>query len=219
MHWRVLRLSWKCQSGGKVSGIPIEPYGSGAWNGKTSHCVQPIQGQYSGVESDSHPLPSPIREFVMANPRFVKALAAVALFNGALYLCVRQEAIAASNEADAKKYTDDLKKGKDTKTKVTALQELGKLAAIQKSLVTDALPDIYKGLEDKDAGIRAAAALCLGQCDEPTDKAVPALLKMLKDEKEMGTVRIGAARGLAAMGSNAKEALPTLRDIQKNADK
>ena len=42
--------------------------------------------------------------------------------------------------------------------KVTALQELGKLAAIQKSLVADALPDIYKALEDKDAGIRAAAA-------------------------------------------------------------
>jgi HEAT repeat protein len=155
----------------------------------------------------------------MLNHRFVQALAAVALFNGALYLCVRQEAIAASNEADAKKYTEDLKKGKDAKTKVTALQELGKLAAIQKSLVANALPDIYKGLEDKDASIRAAAAECLGKCDEPIDKAVPALLKILKNDKEDESVRIGATRGLASMGSGAKEALPTLREIQKNADK
>jgi len=32
-------------------------------------------------------------------------------------------------------------------------------------------------------------------------------------------VRIGAARGLAAMGGQAKAALPTLRTIAKNADK
>jgi len=155
----------------------------------------------------------------MVNSRFVRALAAVALFNGALYLCVRQEAIAADREADAKKYGEDLKKSKDAKVKVTALQELGKLAALKKTLVEDALPDIYKALEEKDANVRAAAAFCLGQCDEPTDKAVPLLMKMLKNDKEDESVRIGAAKGLASMGSGAKEALPTLREIQKNTDK
>jgi HEAT repeat protein len=144
--------------------------------------------------------------------RFAKALAAVALFNGALYLALREEALAANNEADAKKYTQDLKKSKDPKVKITALQELGKLAALQKSLVADALDDIYKALEDKDAGIRAAAAQCLGSCDEPSDKAVPALLKLLKDDKE-DAVKIGATKGLASMGSGAKEALATLREL------
>jgi HEAT repeats len=148
----------------------------------------------------------------MPAARFVKALAAVALFNGALYLTVREEALAANNEADAKKYTMDLQKGKDAKVKIVALQELGKLAAIQKSLVADALADIYKALEDKDAGIRAAAAQCLGSCDEPAEKSVPALLKLLKDDKE-DSVKVGAARGLASMGSEAKEALPTLREL------
>jgi HEAT repeat protein len=148
----------------------------------------------------------------MLNARFVKALAAVALFNGVLYLAVLQDAIAASDIADARKYTDDLKKAKDAKVRITALQELGKLAVIQKGLVSDALPDIYKSIEDKDAGVRAAAATCLGQCDEPTDKAVPALMKLLKDDKE-DSVKIGAAKGLAAMGPEAKAALPTLREL------
>ncbi len=147
----------------------------------------------------------------MLNTRFVKALSAVALFNGVLLLCVHQELQAGSDIADAKKYTDDLKRGKDAKVRATALTELGKLAAIQKGLVSDALPDIYKSLEDKDASVRAAAANCLGQCDEPAEKAVPALMKLLKDDKD-DNVKIGAAKGLGSMGPDAKDALPTLRE-------
>jgi len=149
---------------------------------------------------------------------FAKALAAVMLFNGMLLVCVCVDLLAADRAEEARKYADDLRKGKTAKVKVTALKELGNLAAIQKSLAADALPDIYKSLEDKDAGIRAAAAHCLGQCDEPVEKAVPALLKMLKNEKEEDAVRIGAARGLASMGPGAKSALPTLNMIVK-ADK
>jgi HEAT repeat protein len=154
----------------------------------------------------------------MFSARFAKALAAVALFNGMLFICIREEVIAADKAAEAKRYHDDLRTGKTVKTKVTALEELGKLAAVQKSLVTDALPDIYKALDDKDAKIRAAAATCLGQCDEPIDKAVPLLMKMLKNDKEDESVRIGAARGLASIGPSAKEALPTLNMLVK-ADK
>src|SRR5262249_12308185 len=151
------------------------------------------QSQAWEAPSQSKPI---FLEPSMHAARFVKAMAAVALFNAMLYICVREDAIAADAEADAKKYTEDLKKGKDAKVKITALQELGKLGALQKSLVADALPEIYKSLEDKDAGIRAAAASCLGQCDEPVDKAVPALIKLLKEDKE-DSVKIGAAKGLA----------------------
>ena len=112
----------------------------------------------------------------MIPARFVKALAAVALFNGMLLVCVHLDLIAADREEEARRYTEDLRKGKTAKVKVTALKELGNLAVVQKSLAADALPEIYKALEDKDAGIRAAAAHCLGQCDEPVEKAVPALL-------------------------------------------
>jgi HEAT repeat protein len=148
----------------------------------------------------------------MLNARSAKAFAALALFNGVLILAIHRDIAAASDISDARKYTEDLKKSKDAKVRSTALLELGKLAVVQKALVSDALPDIYKALEDKDASIRAAAATCLGQCDEPTDKVVPLLLKMLKDEKE-DSVKIGAAKGLAAMGPEAKAALPTLREL------
>ena len=93
----------------------------------------------------------------MTSTRFAKALATIALFNGMLFVCVREDLIAADKRAEAKRYLDDLRTGKTAKTRVTALQELGKLAALQKSLAADALPDIYKVLEDKDASVRAAA--------------------------------------------------------------
>jgi HEAT repeat protein len=150
--------------------------------------------------------------------RFAQALAAVALFNGLLYLCLCDQIQAADKEAEAKKYTESLKKGKDAKAKTEALQELGKLAQIQKSLVADALPDIYKALDDKDAGVRAAAAHTLGQCDEPADKAVPLLVKILKDDKS-DDAKVGAAKGLAAMGPGAKSALADLNAVAKSSDK
>ncbi len=154
----------------------------------------------------------------MGASRFVKAMALVALFNGALYLSVREEAVAGEKEEEAKRYTDQLRKGKDAKAKVTALQELGRLAQIKKSLIADALPDVYKAIEDKDAGVRAAAAEALGKADEPYEKAGDILVKLLKDDKE-DAVKIGALKGLTVMGNSAKAALPTIRDIAKSADK
>lgn len=150
----------------------------------------------------------------MGTARFLKAMAYIALFNGTLFLCIREEVLAGEREEEAKKYTEQLRKGKDTKSKVTALQELGKLAQIKKSLVADALPDIYKSTEDKDPSIRAAAAEALGKADEPYSKAGEILVKMVKDDKEE-SVKIGALHGLTVMGQSAKEALPTVRDVVK----
>lgn len=150
--------------------------------------------------------------------RFTQALAAVTLFNGLLVLLMADPLFAADREAEAKKYAQVLKTGKDAKAKVDALQELGKIAQVQKSFVADALPDIYKALEDKDATIRAAAAYSLGQCDEPADKAVPKLVAIMKYDRNEDA-KIGAIKGLAAMGPGAKTALNDLRAIVKDADK
>lgn len=154
----------------------------------------------------------------MGAARFVKAMAAVALFNGVLFLAVRQDAVASERDEEAKKYTEQLRKSKDTKSKITALRELGNLAQIKKSLIGPALPDVYKATEDKDAGVRAAAAETLGKADEPYSKAGDILVKMLKNEKAEA-VKLGALRGLTAMGSSAKEALPAIRGVMKDADK
>lgn len=150
--------------------------------------------------------------------RFAKCLATVALFNGLLVLGLYGELSAKDKLADAQKYTRDLKTSKDPKVRVRALQELGKLAQILKEYAAEALPDIYKALDDKDPSVRAAAALCLGLCDEPADKAIPLLVKLLKEDKE-NTVKIGATKGLAAMGPGAKPALPALRAAVKNDKK
>jgi hypothetical protein len=44
------------------------------------------------------------------------------------------------------------------------------------------------------------------------------LVKLLKDEKDE-SVKIGALKGLAVMGSAAKDALPAIRTVASNADK
>jgi len=145
--------------------------------------------------------------------RFVKALAGVALFNGLLLLCLSEDLAASDKEEEAKKYTQELRTSKDPKAKVAALNELAKLAKLMKSLGEPALPEIYKCLEDKDAGVRAAAAYCLGECDDLPEKAVPALTKLLNNPKEEDAVRIGAAKGLGAMGPHAKDAVKDLRAV------
>ena len=73
---------------------------------------------------------------------------------------------------------------------------------------------MYKAVEDKDAGVRAAAAEALGKADEPYEKVGDILVKLIKDDKEE-SVKIAAIKGLTVMGSSAKEALPTIRDVVK----
>ena len=125
----------------------------------------------------------------------------------------------AEREEEAKKYTEDLRKGKDTKSKITALKELGNLAQIKKSLVDRALPDVYKAIEDKDAGVRAAAAQASGKGDEPFDKAGR---PREDDQGRQGreSVKIGAARGLAVMGrARRRRCRRSASTIVKNSDK
>jgi HEAT repeat protein len=155
----------------------------------------------------------------MSSARIAKSLAAVALLNGVLLLCIAGDLFASDKEEDARKFTADLKTAKDAKVKITALNELAKLAKLMKSLGEPAIPELYKLLEDKDAGVRAAAAFCLGECDDVPEKAIPALTKMLNNAKEDESVRINAAKGLAAMGPHAKPAVKDLQSVVAGEDK
>ena len=126
--------------------------------------------------------------------------------------------VAASKEADAKKATEDLKKSKDAKVKIAALEKLGELGQIQYSYVEPALPEMIRALEDKDTGVRAAAAKAVGQAGSEDPGTVPALVKMLKGDKEE-SVKIAAAEGLGLLGSKARESVNDLRSAAKDADK
>lgn len=149
----------------------------------------------------------------MFTARFAKALASVALVNGVLLLCLSDGLYASDKEEEAKKLTEELRTSKDPKARANALLELAKLAKLMRSLGTPALPEVYKALDDKDPAVRAAAAYCLGECDDVPEKSIPALTKLLNNTKEDEGVRIGAARGLAAMGPNAKPANKDLKEV------
>ncbi len=155
----------------------------------------------------------------MFSARLARSLAMITLLNGVLVLCLAENLFAADKEEQAKKYAMELKTSKDAKTRINALNELAKLAKLMRSLGEPALPEIYKALEDKDPGVRAAAAYCLGECDDLPEKAIPALTKILNNGKESEAVRINAAKGLAAMGTHAKDAVGDLRAVQKAEDK
>ena len=135
------------------------------------------------------------------------------------FLAIAGLAFAATKEEQVTKYVNDLA-SKDAMTRKNAAEEIGKIAQVKASAAKPAVGPLLDTLKDKSAGVREAAALALGRLDEPAE-SVPALVKLLKDEKVM-SVKIAAARGLGQMGSAATDAVPTLRDVwtgAKNAGK
>ena len=117
---------------------------------------------------------------------------------------------AATKEEQVAKYVKDLK-SKDASVRRTAAEEIGKIAQVKASAAKQALQPLLDALKDSASGVREAAALAVGRLDEPAE-AVPALVKLIKDEKDK-SVRVAAARGLGQMGPAAREAVPTLRDV------
>ena len=138
----------------------------------------------------------------------------------ALAACLGLVSFAEANkEEDAIKYTKLLKTAKNVQDKMEAARELGNIGQIKKSYVKDAIPLLIECCKDKNAELRAVAAEALGKADpDPSTGAVDVLTKLVKDDSEM-KVKQAAARGLGAMGSSAKDALPLLRDTAKNVDK
>jgi HEAT repeat protein len=144
-------------------------------------------------------------------------LLCIGLFAAGVFALMLPAAVEAAGKAEeAKKHIETIKTSKDVKKKTEAFEELGKLGQIMKTLAEPAVPDMLKSLEDKDPAIRKAAAECLGKCDPDPKEALPALLKLVKDDKDE-SVKIGAIRGLASMTDKAaeKDVMTTLREIVK----
>jgi HEAT repeat protein len=81
-------------------------------------------------------------------------------------------------------------------------------------VVAPAVKDMMKALEDKDAGVRAAAAKAVGMIDPDPKEGVPALVKLMKEDKQE-SVRLAAVQGLAAMGESARAAVKDLRELMQ----
>ena len=91
------------------------------------------------------------------SPRRLAKLVSVSAFAAGLFGLLLADGLeAAGKQEEAKKYHEQLKSTKDAKKKVEALEELGKLGQIMKSLAEPAVPDIIKATEDKSADVRKA---------------------------------------------------------------
>jgi HEAT repeat protein len=121
----------------------------------------------------------------MPKLRYLKAFAAFALTCGMVLVATSPDIVAASKDAEAKKATEDLKKTKDNKVKIAALQKLGELGLIQYTYVEAAVPDVFKAIKDSDAGVRAAAAKTLGMIGPDDKETVPQLAGLLKDRPKV----------------------------------
>ena len=133
---------------------------------------------------------------------------------GLLGFATINELAAASKEKEAQRHIQTLRTSQDPKAVVSALEELGKLGQIIKSLAAPAIPEIMIALKHSDPKIRAAAAVAIGKVDADPKEVLPVLIKMLKDDPAE-EVKIAATRGLAAMGDMAKPATKELRELSK----
>ena len=119
---------------------------------------------------------------------------------------------------DVAKQLDILKTSKDSKVRATALLELAKAGQVNKRLIKDAEPVMIEALDDKDAVVRAAAAKANGMIAPDAKVMLPKLLSMIENDK-VEAVKVGAVEGLAAMGKEAKPALPKLRKLLMDAER
>ncbi|MCU0705948.1 MAG: HEAT repeat domain-containing protein [Fimbriiglobus sp.] len=142
--------------------------------------------------------------------RIVLAAVAVGLALGASVRADNKENIEAAKAALA-----TLEKTKDAKERAAAIAKLGKVAvAGQFEAAKPGIPKVMDGLNDKDAGVRAAAALAIGQLGpDDADAAIKKLAELLKDKDD--TVKSNAVKSLGSFGPKAKSAVKDLQAAKK----
>ena len=125
------------------------------------------------------------------------------------------------NKADMPKFIATAKDAKkDSKERIAALKNIGRLGRLKASYAKDAVePLIMLVKKEEDSRVRAEAAITLGAIDPEEKEAVSTLIEVLKDEKNDSGVRAAAATGLGSMGAKSKEALPLLREVAKASKK
>jgi len=123
---------------------------------------------------------------------------------------------AQGKKSDIQKYIKELN-AKDAKARLSAVQGIAKIGQVKSSYAKDAVAPLCDRVEkDSDAGVRAAAALALGQVDADATMAAPVLIKAVESDKDRG-VQVNAITALGYLGGGAKEALPLLQKIRMEA--
>jgi len=142
--------------------------------------------------------------------RFVLAAVAVGLVLAGSVRADNKENIEAAKNAIA-----TLEKTKSAKERAAAITKLGNVAAAgQFEAVKPGIPKVVEGLDDKDAGVRAAAATAVGQIGpDDTEEVVKKLAELLKDKDDK--VKENAVKALGSFGEKASSARKALQDAKK----
>jgi HEAT repeat protein len=127
-------------------------------------------------------------------------------------------AVRADNKANieaAKTAIATLEKAKDAKEKAAAIAKLGEVArAGQFDAVKPGIPKVVASLDDKDAGVRAAAVKAVGEIGPDDSEAViKKLAELLKDKDDK--VKANAVAALGSFGDKASGAVKALREAKK----
>ena len=142
--------------------------------------------------------------------RMLLAAVAVGLTLGGSVRADNKEKIEAAKAA-----VETLEKSKDAKERAAAIAKLGDAASGGLfKYVEPGIPKVVAALDDKDAGVRAAAALAVGQIgpDNPED-VVKKLAELLKDKDDK--VKENAVKSLGSFGPKAESAMKALRAAKK----
>lgn len=119
---------------------------------------------------------------------------------------------------DVPKYLKQLQSSNSAADRATAAQMLGKRGGINQKDVEDAVEPLKKSMQkDVDAKVRAAAARALGDIRFNAEGTVPVLIDRLKTDDKMD-VKLAIVVALGQFGPDARDALPTLRELQKKFD-
>jgi HEAT repeat protein len=142
--------------------------------------------------------------------RMILAAVAVGLALGGAVKADNKEKIEAAKAA-----VETLDKSKDAKERAAAIAKLGEAAGGGLfKYVEPGIPKVVAALDDKDTGVRAAAALAVGQIGPDDAQAVvKKLADLLKDKDDK--VKENAVKSLGAFGPKAEPALKALREAKK----
>ncbi len=126
---------------------------------------------------------------------------------------------AESKEAQMSRFLDEAKSGKASKDRVAAINQIGNIGSLQATLAEPAIPVLMYLLNDKDDKVRAASAHNLAKVYPPNkQETIQKLVQLLKNDPAKN-VKIASAGALAMFGTDAKEAIPVLKEIISKEDK
>lgn len=119
---------------------------------------------------------------------------------------------------DVPKYLKQLKSSPSAADRAKAAEMLGRRGRVNANDVDAAIDPLKKALQkDKDAKVRAAAARALGDIHPEDSGTVPALIDRLKNDEIMD-VKMATVVALGQFGAEARDALPSLRQMAAKFD-